>query len=59
ISTPAAIGFETLVRPLLERVHHNRAEGRTLAATRDLLLPKLMSREIHLRDAEARLEAAQ
>ena len=33
-------------------------EIHTLAATRDLLLPKLMSGEIRLRDAEAMAEAA-
>lgn len=33
-------------------------ENQTLAATRDLLLPKLMSGEIRLRDAEAIAENA-
>ena len=36
--------------PLLECVIQNQLENRTLAATRDLLLPKLMSGEIRLAD---------
>jgi type I restriction enzyme S subunit len=40
------------VEPLLDRVVANRAECRTLAATRDILLPKLMSGEIRVKDAE-------
>jgi type I restriction enzyme S subunit len=35
----------------------NKAETRTLAQTRDLLLPKLMSGEIRLREAEKAVEA--
>ena len=38
--------------PLLERTIKNELETRTLAATRDLLLPKLMSGEIRLAEAE-------
>jgi type I restriction enzyme S subunit len=45
--------------PLVGRTVHNSLENRTLSATRDLLLPKLMSGEIRVRDAEAELEAAQ
>lgn len=44
--------FSELTRPLVDRVEANKAESRTLAATRDLLLPKLMSGEIRVRDAE-------
>jgi type I restriction enzyme S subunit len=33
-------------------IEHSKTENSILAATRDLLLPKLMSGEIHLRDAE-------
>ena len=39
----------------IRRVHENDS----LAATRDLLLPKLMSGEIRVRDAEKGAEAAQ
>lgn len=45
--------------PVIERTVHNDLENRTLAATRDLLLPKLMSGEIRLREAEEIAEAAQ
>ena len=38
--------------PLLEFTIQNELEIRTLAATRDLLLPKLMSGEIRLAEAE-------
>lgn len=44
--------FEETVSSLLEHMLANRAESRTLAQTRDLLLPKLMSGEIRLREAE-------
>jgi type I restriction enzyme S subunit len=35
-------------KPLLERMNHNIAESRTLAALRDALLPKLLSGELRL-----------
>lgn len=41
---------------LLARIVKNRGDSRTLAQTRDLLLPKLMSGEIRLRDAERVVE---
>lgn len=44
--------FDDSVMPLLNRVLANRAESRTLAQTRDLLLPKLMSGEVRVKDAE-------
>ena len=58
-SPAAAQEFEALAGPLLDRLQHNRTENQSLAATRDLLLPKLMSGEIRLGDTEAGLEAAQ
>lgn len=42
--------FEEMVDPLLDRVLANRAESRTLAQTRDLLLPRLMSGELRIAD---------
>lgn len=45
--------FEIAAAPLLDRIKANVIESRTLAATRDALLPKLMSGEIRVRDAEA------
>lgn len=50
--------FSTLCAPLLDRIEANKREAQTLAATRDLLLPKLMSGEIRVKDAEKLAEAA-
>ena len=44
--------FAELVEPLLCRTVSNAIDSRTLARVRDLLLPKLMSGDIRLRDAE-------
>jgi type I restriction enzyme S subunit len=44
--------FETLVSPLFEKIEVGLRENQTLAEMRDLLLPKLMSGEIRLKDAE-------
>ena len=43
--------FDGTVRPLFDRIVANEKENRTLAATRDLLLPKLMSGEVRVKDA--------
>ena len=45
------------VGPLVEHTIKNELENRTLAETRDLLLPKLMSGEIRLAEGEKALEA--
>ena len=50
-------GFEQQVSPYFQKIQANVLESRTLAQTRDLLLPKLMSGEIRLRDAEKTVEA--
>ena len=52
------VAFEETVEPLFERIGAHVEESRTLAQTRDLLLPKLMSGEIRLRDAERMVEDA-
>ena len=52
-----ALAFQSLAHPLFEIVSTNIHESRTLAQTRDLLLPKLMSGEILLREVESELEA--
>jgi type I restriction enzyme S subunit len=44
--------FEKITVPLMQRQKCNAEEVVTLAATRDLLLPKLMSGELRIRDAE-------
>ncbi|RDE06411.1 restriction endonuclease subunit S [Sphingomonas aracearum] len=45
--------FGAIIEPLQRRMVDNLIESRTLAATRDALLPKLMSGELRVRDAEA------
>ena len=49
--------FQSLLQSLLERVNRNIHEVCTLAQTRDLLLPKLLSGEIRLHEAEKVAEA--
>jgi len=49
--------FENDVGALDERIRENVSESRTLISTRDLLLPKLMSGEIRLAEAEKVVEA--
>ncbi len=49
--------FGNLLEPLIARVICNAHEVRTLAQTRDLLIPKLMSGEIRLLEAEHALGA--
>jgi type I restriction enzyme S subunit len=44
--------FETIVQGLDDRIRANTGESETLIATRDLLLPKLISGEVRLKDAE-------
>lgn len=51
-------GFGSIVEPFLSRVIANSAESRILAGTRDLLLPRLMSGELRVKDAERAVEAA-
>ena len=50
--------FDDVVRPLYGRIASNEHESRTLAQTRDLLLPKLMSGEIRVGEALKIMEAA-
>ena len=49
---PLLAQFETKVGPLLERTLACRRESRTLASLRDTLLPKLISGELRVEDAE-------
>lgn len=41
-----------MMAPLIDRIVHNELESRTLAQTRDLLLPRLMSGELRISEAE-------
>lgn len=51
------LAFDTLVESLDDLAESTKAESRTLAALRDTLLPKLLSGEIRVRDAERAVEA--
>jgi restriction endonuclease S subunit len=44
--------FAANIAPLFAKLRANADEGTTLAVTRDLLLPKLMSGEVRVKDAE-------
>ena len=44
--------FSSGIRPMFSRIVHNTRENQILVSVRDFLLPKLMSGEIRLRDAE-------
>jgi type I restriction enzyme S subunit len=48
--------YEMRVSPLDDRVEVNERENRTLAALRDSLLPKLISGELRVKDAERLVE---
>ena len=51
--------FDSMVKPFFEKIVANELESRTLAQTRDVLLPKLMSGEIRVGDvASEELSAA-
>lgn len=50
--------FESIAMPLRQRAHAAAVESRSLAALRDTLLPKLMSGQIRVRDAEKVVEGA-
>jgi len=56
-SIGAAEAFDALVAPMLGRIRANILEFRTLAQTRDLLLPRLMSGELRVAGAEHAVEA--
>ncbi len=49
--------FQSIAQPLIERIVANIYKSRTCAQTRDLLLPKLISGEIRVREAERAVEA--
>jgi|SRR6185312_7170017 len=53
---PAQHVVADLIKPLLARQATNSAETRTLATLRDTLLPKLLSGELRVRDAERQVE---
>lgn len=54
---PLVAAIDAIVNPMLQRVLANLHESDTLAELRDTLLPKLMSGEVRVRDAERTVEA--
>jgi type I restriction enzyme S subunit len=50
--------FDQLADGLMSRHRHNEVENETLAQTRDLLLPRLMSGELRVAEAGRAMEAA-
>jgi len=54
---PVHAAFGLLTTPLMTAIAAGTAESRTLADLRDLLLPKLLSGEIRVRQAEQQVEA--
>jgi len=51
-SSPLLKVIDSTMAPLIEALWRRRVESRTLAALRDTLLPKLISGEIRVKDAE-------
>jgi len=59
VATPKLLAmFDRKVSPMMNRLLSNRRESNELAKARDALLPKLMSGEIRLQDAEKIIESA-
>lgn len=48
--------FDALAKPIYQRIAQNEQESRTLAQTRDLLLPRLMSGELRVAGAARAVE---
>jgi type I restriction enzyme S subunit len=55
-SKAVAGAFTNFVRPVISRINASIHEGRTLAATRDILLPKLLSGELRVSEADSDIE---
>ena len=55
--TRVRLAFSSLAAPLVNRLQENQREARTLAALRDALLPKLISGETRVGDAERVVES--
>ena len=52
------LAFENLISPLMERIKENLMQAQTLATLRDTLLPRLISGQLRLPQAEAAREEA-
>ncbi|MXY51895.1 MAG: hypothetical protein F4Y86_05100 [Gammaproteobacteria bacterium] len=56
--SPLLRAFADIAEPILDQSVKNALQGRTLAQIRDVLLPKLISGELRVSDAEKIVEAA-
>lgn len=54
---PVLLAYDAIAKPLYQRIADNERESRTLAQTRDLLLPRLMSGELRVADVDQVPEA--
>ena len=52
----ASESFGTVIEPLYTRLRHNSEQAQTLATLRDTLLPRLISGQLRLPEAEAMIE---
>lgn len=50
--------FEAVVKPIFQKVFANREQAQTLSTLRDTLLPRLISGQLRLAEAQAASEAA-
>ena len=48
--------FEHVTNPVFEKIDENQRSNKTRAALRDTLLPKLLSGELRVRDADRAVE---
>ncbi len=56
-SKPALTAFDSQIAPIFATIHANEVQSCTLAALRDTLLPKLLSGELRVEEAEEALGA--
>ena len=49
----AQVAFGDIIRPIFDRIGHNRQQAQTLATLRDTLLPRLISGQLRLPEAQA------
>ena len=53
---PALHAMSAVMEPIVSKMLNNNLEARTLAAIRDALLPKLLSGEVRVEEAEVVVE---
>lgn len=52
------VEFDRLIAPVQSRIFSNEQQAQTLATLRDTLLPRLISGQLRLPEAEEQIEAA-